>query len=219
MTARGPESGFEVLVVCTANICRSPYAGLVLARAVSSIAPGLVTVSSAGVSARTGALACRSGLAPADGEALAAHRARRLDAGALADADLVLVADRGHAVVASTVAPGVRSRLFTLRQAAACAEVVRAALEGGSLPQGAPPLPPPTAPADRLRWWREELDAARGLAPRDPTDPDEGDIPDPHERGDVWHPQARDLIDGAVAALAASAAAVLAHPGPPPRRV
>jgi protein-tyrosine phosphatase len=78
----------RILVVCTGNICRSPVAAAMLQHRHPQL-----TVSSAGLGALVGhpvdAKARR--LAEADGLDVAAHEARQLETGMLAEADLVLV--------------------------------------------------------------------------------------------------------------------------------
>lgn len=78
----------RILIVCTGNICRSPVAAAML----QSRLPEL-TVSSAGLGALVGqsvdAQARR--LAEAEGLDVDAHKARQLETGMLAAADLVLV--------------------------------------------------------------------------------------------------------------------------------
>lgn len=90
---------FEVLVVCSGNICRSPMAEHVLRRAFDEAGLGeAVTVSSAG----TGHWHVGQGAHPPAQRALAAagypsaHVARQVTPEMVDGADLVLAADRGH---------------------------------------------------------------------------------------------------------------------------
>ncbi len=97
-------AGPEVLVVCTGNTCRSPMAERLLRRALQEAAarePGLLPprVHSAGVHAADGALPSAAAVdVLADlGLDLSDHATRRLQAGMLARADLVLCMTAGQA--------------------------------------------------------------------------------------------------------------------------
>ncbi|MDO5712391.1 MAG: low molecular weight protein-tyrosine-phosphatase [Micrococcales bacterium] len=114
------ESPYRICVVCSGNICRSPMAQIVLARAFADA--GLadnVEVSSAG----TGGWHLGSG---ADDRALAAlagtgydgsgHRVRRFEADWLEDLDLVLCADAGHLREVRAMAQGSDAEIRLLRE-------------------------------------------------------------------------------------------------------
>lgn len=84
-----------VLVVCTANVCRSPMAEVLLRRAAEQRLGervGTVTVASAGLDALEGAPAARGSVAAMRraGIELEGHRARRADDDLVDAADLVL---------------------------------------------------------------------------------------------------------------------------------
>ena len=90
---------FEVLVVCTGNICRSPMGEQVLRRAFAEAGlDGAVTVSSAG----TGDWHIGQGAQPGAERVLAeagyptTHAARQITPSMVNGAGLVLAADRGH---------------------------------------------------------------------------------------------------------------------------
>ena len=89
-----------ILFVCTANICRSPVAEALFADWVRRQGlPGEWRVLSAGTWAQAGALASaysREILAE-QGLDLSGHRARRVEADLMAQADLVLCMTRSHA--------------------------------------------------------------------------------------------------------------------------
>ena len=223
---------FEVLVVCTANICRSPAAETVLRGRLAQrgFDDTGVQVSSAGVAARPGAAACGlstalvAGLLDPDSPELVTHRephsARLLTAELVAASDLILTADRSHRNRVAELAPRARKRTFTVLQAARMAEWIcvdgsvlavsdsRAAgvgveLEPGDHLHGVPALPPD--PLDRLAWLVEEMDAARGIAPI-PAGAggvwDADDVPDPHIVGFGIHGDAIELISHASQTLA-----------------
>ncbi len=218
--------GFSVLVVCTANICRSPATAVLLSRQLAAseggwgLPPGFFTIASAGTLAANGSRACDLSAAlagewvarqypsgPQVAEPFAAHRSRRLDAGIVGGADLVLALDRSHRAALAELAPAARPRTFTLRQAATLASAVADVVRSGRLPPGAPPLPA-SRPA-RLAWWREELDAARGLPNAPGGQPGDSaaaavdplDVPDPHVLGYQIHPMSAELIAEAVQTL------------------
>lgn len=224
----------QILVVCTANICRSPAAAAALTAGLSPGLEAAVRVISAGTDARAGSPACelssalvatyparRSGddAAPMD---YSGHRSRRVSERDLADSDLILVLDRSHRSRLAQMSPTARQRTFTLRQAAALARTVGASVAAGALPEGAPSLP--EGDVDRLRWFISELDAARGFATAVAVagniqnsdveglewHPD--DVPDPHVVGYQVHPMAVELIEAGVSDLMAAWEEILAAP-------
>lgn len=229
---------FELLVVCTANICRSPATARALRvhLAALGIDEGLVRVSSAGIRALSGAPMCAISSELIDEQLVgmaaghaAEHESRALTADVAAQADLILTADRSHRRDLLAMLPAVRARTFTVRQAARLASwvaaptgtlpVARAAAAGEALtldpldPRiGAPPLP--QTPLARLHWFAGELDAARGLAPTPialtGTDWDVDDIGDPHVEGPQIHALAAQFEMAAAAAISAALAATVA---------
>lgn len=188
---RGGEDLPAVLVICTANECRSPSAGALLR---AGLGPH-VRVVSAGTRARPGRSLCPGAarwLGEAAGiEPVPEHESLTLEAGAVRDAALVLGAAREHRSAAVALVPSVQRRAFTLTQAARLA--TRLFVEGVSAPAG-------LAPADRLVWCVEELDAWRGDVPR--TDPRDDDLPDPHD-GRARHDEVLPRLAEAAAALTA----------------
>jgi protein-tyrosine phosphatase len=213
--------GVRIVAVCTANICRSPSTAVLLRRGLESVLPD-AEVTSAGVAALTGRPVCDlsaaltqrvvaelgGGAAARTADDLASHRSRQLRQEDLQAAGLVLTLDRSHRSEVARLHPAGRPRTFTLRQAAAAAQLIGQALEARRLPAGAPAIP--SDPADRFGWWVEELDAARPFLGRGEQetwqkisfDPD--DVPDPHVVGYGYHPQAADAIVQAVDGIVAS---------------
>lgn len=121
-SSRGP---FRVLMICTANQCRSPMAAFLLRHAIDQLELDWV-VESAGTNVREG-----TSIHPVIREVLAeqnleigSHRARQVDIEAIAAADLILTADVGHRQ--SIVATDVRAlnKAFPLRQFARFAAAV-----------------------------------------------------------------------------------------------
>lgn len=161
----------DVLVVCTGNVCRSPLVAALLSL---ELGPGLV-VASAGTRAAVGAPACLR-LHPQPLAGTAAHRARPLTAGDVRSAALVLGAARPHRSAAVALVPSVQRRAFTLAQAARAATLL---VQDGDLP---PSGTVGGAGRDRLVWCVEQLDARRVRGPR-PEQPQDDDLPDPHDPG------------------------------------
>jgi len=106
----------RVLVLCTANVCRSPLGAALLDRLASEqLSPGAVEVLSAGTHARPGE--------PAAGETariaarwqvdLSGHRARPMTRDLVAGADLVLAMEDAHRVAALQLVPSALPRAFT----------------------------------------------------------------------------------------------------------
>ncbi|GAA3558462.1 hypothetical protein GCM10022419_043850 [Nonomuraea rosea] len=113
---------FRILLVCTANICRSAMAE-VIAKAMLRSAAFPVATESAGVRAMTG-----HPMAPHAISALGklgldgrAHRARPLDLGLVRSANLLLTMEAGHAAVAIGLDPEAARKTFTLPEFAGLA--------------------------------------------------------------------------------------------------
>ena len=101
----------NVLMVCTGNICRSPYAEYALA----AKAPG-VSVSSAGLSALVDEGADTTGVEVARerGVDMTPHVARQLNTAKVAGSDLVLVMDDEHLRRLLKRYPEARGKTFKL---------------------------------------------------------------------------------------------------------
>lgn len=111
---------FRIVIVCTANICRSPMAEAMIRQGLRAAGPDAdgVVVESAGVYGHEG-----SPIAPGSAAALEAlgieedgHRGRLLTPAIVGSADLVLTMEERHrdAILAGT--PEARDRTFTLRE-------------------------------------------------------------------------------------------------------
>jgi protein-tyrosine phosphatase len=169
----------RILVVCTANICRSPSVQRLLVDALAEDAACAgIEVRSAGTLAIAGAPGCT--LAPALAGRAEDHRSTPLTADLVDWADLILTAARDHRSAVVTMVPAARTRTFTVRQAARIADwldeagMLDAARQRAATPEGwserFPPgdprrevLPLPQDPDARWGWLVEELDAARGV--------------------------------------------------------
>jgi protein-tyrosine phosphatase len=183
---------FSVLVVCTANICRSPVAERLLqARfagpAGSGEAAG-VKISSAGVRALAGApmddLAAEALLQL--GGSPEGFVARQLDERLMHEADLILTMTREHRAFAVTLVPQALRRTFTLREFCRLAAVVDTA----DLPQELPA---------RLRELRERAAPLRGVTR--PASAGDDDVIDPHRGPLEGYRRMARLVDDAVTGL------------------
>lgn len=130
---------FDVIFICTGNICRSPMAELLLAKRLrDSLAENAQAfrVHSAGTYGLNGypiderAALAISGL----GIDTDRFRARELSDVMLAGADLVLTATRDHRATAVTMAPRSARRTFTIREfGRLCTGVDAASLPAGDV--------------------------------------------------------------------------------------
>jgi protein-tyrosine-phosphatase len=106
----------SVLVLCTANVCRSIYAAAILDAA---LAPAGITACSAGLSANpTRPCALVQRRAGKEGLALLQEDSRQVHGDDIADADLVLVMTAPQRATIARSAPSARTRIFTLVEAA-----------------------------------------------------------------------------------------------------
>jgi protein-tyrosine phosphatase len=176
---------FRVLLVCSANVYRSPLAEFSLRRLLQQTR-GQWLVGSAGVIARAG-LPLNRRVAELLGEAESpAWASRRLSAGLITDSDLILTAEREHRAAVARLVPAAARRTWTLRQFARAA----ADLPLGSVADG-----------------MELLAAVAQRRPHlQPIPPPEEDIPDPVRRpARLLKPCAR-MIEQATETIAAAIA-------------
>lgn len=179
----------DVLLLCTANQCRSPMAEVLLRHHLTAAGVD-ATVSSAGLY-EGGAPATDHGIAVmADrGLHLEDHRSRRVEAAMLGQADLVIGMTREHVREAAVLHPDGLVKAFTLKELARGAEGVgpRPAIE----PLGA---------------WLARIAASRRRGVLLGVDhDDELDVEDPVGRGRADYEVTADLLDqllGRVVALA-----------------
>ena len=137
----------RILVLCSANQCRSPMAGVLLTRHLSgSRTP--VAVRSAGLftEGEPAAPEAASALA-ARGLDISGHRSHRVAGSDLAWADLVLGMSREHVRHAVVTAPDIWPRAFTLK------ELVRRGEQAG-----------PRRPAEPFAGWLARVHAGRERA-------------------------------------------------------
>ena len=112
-----------ILILCRANICRSPLAEVLLAtRLAATQSLASVRVESAGTLAQPerGMCALASAKAVSLGVATgySSHRSRRMNPELLQAADLILTAESEQRGAAALMMPSARSRIFTLKEAA-----------------------------------------------------------------------------------------------------
>jgi protein-tyrosine phosphatase len=179
----------RILIVCTGNICRSPFIERYLQHQLDGCLPGAerqFIVGSAGTAALVG-----SAMDPQAAAALECHggdatgfRARDLSPALIDDSHLVLTATRAHRGKVAMMFPKVLRRVFTFRD---FADLV-AAIDG------------PTASvleADPRGWVQqvaEKAASSRGLRP--PLAPEAADIVDPYRReDDVFATMAQQILD------------------------
>lgn len=186
-----------VLVVCTANVCRSPLAAALLREAWAMDLP-FVDVSSAGVRAATGAPVCDVSQEvlgrPEDGAA------REISADLVRKADLVLVMEREQRSAVVRLLPGSQNRVFTLLEAEALLEgAVRRGVAVRDLRELGPAMHalrgivvPRASEVPSRRWWRR---------PPEPEDP--VTIPDGHGRSREDHVAALERVRDAAQHVAA----------------
>lgn len=187
MTA-GTEPAFRVLMVCTANHCRSPIAQQLLAHdAAARFGPGGWQIDSAGT-AIPGPWPLHELAATVITErvgAVADHASRQLSGSQILDADLILTATRQHRSAVVGILPAALGRTFTILQfARLCSAVTEVA---GNDPR--------TAGLDlvnRAKLARSSLQPVPG---------DWDDLPDPMGRGLAEFERCADSVQTAIDAI------------------
>lgn len=167
---------YEVLTVCSGNICRSPLAEVVLKARLGSSArvhsAGTVGLDSAPMTDEAQKIAIELG---ARAEDAAAHRSRYLFEQDLVTPDLVLAMSREHRRRIVELRPARLRSAFTAREFARLAadasddDLLRAADAAGA------------DPAARVRAAVGAVAAMRG-ASAPPADPADDDVIDPYRR-------------------------------------
>lgn len=179
----------QILVVCTGNICRSPLVERLIQPALEArYGAGAVLVRSAGTGALVGqAMDERSATILSElGGNPEGFIARRLTAGMVRDASLVLTATRAHRSQVVRLWPKALKYAFTLRE---LAHLLQAGAATG-------PDRPQADPQDRVSALASRARALRGH--HAPADPDELDVIDPFRRTDDIYVQMRDQVSMAL---------------------
>jgi len=179
----------RVLIVCTGNICRSPFVERLLVHELDQRRPGSdpgVIVRSAGTGAMVGSPMDAQSAAQlvAYGGDPSGFSARDLTPALIAESDLVLTATRVHRGKVGQMYPKALRRVFTFRD---FADLV-AGIDGLSA------RVTQRAPGAWVRQATEQAAASRGLRP--PLTPDLADIVDPYHRDDeVFAKMARQVTE------------------------
>lgn len=177
---------FEILVVCTANICRSPLAERLLQAGFDDVAPGQFAVSSAGMYGRDGwdADPRIQELAAEHGVHLDDFTSRQVEPRLIQDADLVLAMTREHRRRIVEIVPAAVRRTFTVREFARLL----------------PSVPPEVSASPAQRWHSLVALAQRHrrAAPGDQTD---DDVVDPYQCPEPVYRQMMEQLLPAVQAV------------------
>jgi protein-tyrosine phosphatase len=186
--------GYEarILIVCTGNICRSPFIERLLQHELDKRRTGSdrdIIVGSAGTAALLGSAMdpqAEAQLRAYGGDA-SGFRARDLSPALIAESDLVLTATREHRGKVAMMSPKALRRVFTFRD---FADLV-AGIDPASI-----------APADPRDWVQQVTDraaASRGLKP--PLAPEAANIVDPYRREDEVFATMAQQIHGSMPAV------------------
>jgi protein-tyrosine phosphatase len=174
---------FRILIVCTANICRSPMAEAMVRQRLRGVSGA--AVESAGVYGHEG-----SPMAPGSVAALAAlgitddgHRGRLLTPAMVGAADLVLTMEEGHREAILARSPEAQARTFALREFAR--------LAGGGEPAAGPDI------GTRARMLVQHADRRRIALPWPGVD----DVPDPYGGPEPGYHACAALLRAEVATL------------------
>lgn len=113
-----------ILIVCTANVCRSPYAEALLTDHAARTGRSGLMITSAGTNAANGQSLCpRAAVllrkAGVRSDAGTDHRSKELDIDLVRSAELILVASLAHRSEIAYADAAARRRTFTLKEAAA----------------------------------------------------------------------------------------------------
>ncbi|QGU01018.1 Low molecular weight protein-tyrosine-phosphatase etp [Corynebacterium kalinowskii] len=183
-----PET-FNILTVCTGNICRSPLAEQLLRQKLESVAE--VQVASAGIQAMVGHPMPEESLRLAKENAIAdpeAHSARQLTEEMVEHSDLVLAMDRSHRKSIVELSPRSAKKTFTVRDLARLIEVTTDLdLENELQTSGGDTRERLIAALEAARLGRSDLTPL--------ADPSSEDIIDPFQRDKAtYHKSAAQLI-------------------------
>jgi protein-tyrosine-phosphatase len=150
---------FNILFVCTGNICRSPMAVGILESVLSPQALVVAKISSAGTGAMTGMPASENSVRVCEEEGIdiSRHRSRAITRHLLETSDLVLAMEKHHAEAMRRLAPDLGDRIHLLSQYAA---------DGNPAVQGGVPDPIGGDLEDYRLIFAELRDQIRAALPR-----------------------------------------------------
>lgn len=168
---------FEILTVCTGNICRSPLGEVLLRKHLSDRGAVVASAGTQGLDAApmtpdAQKLAVELGALAADADA---HRSRYLTEADLISPDLIIAMSREHRRKIVELAPSRLRSTFTAREFARLsrdtsdAEILAAADAAGS------------DPGARVRAAVATVAGMRGMS-APPADPEDDDVIDPYRR-------------------------------------
>ena len=182
---------FEILTVCTGNVCRSPLAELLLRSKLSGLpgrihSAGTYDLGSAPMTTQAQQLAVQHGVSA---QLAAAHRSQSLFDQDLTSPDLILVMTRSHRRDVLELMPTRMRSVFTIREfarlARTCTDVaiITAAREAER------------EPSARLRAAVGVVASIRGMGQAAPADPTDDDVTDPYRRSwETYQLSANQLI-------------------------
>jgi protein-tyrosine phosphatase len=193
------DPGGRVLVVCTGNVCRSPFIQLLLQRELDArradggprtvvTSAGVGALAGQGMDARAAAQATAYGLDPSG------FVARQLTAPMVAEADLVLTATRKHRGDVATLHPKALRYTFTFLDFADLVEGLEVDARGSAA----------TQTQARLAEVVRTVAARRGVNP--PLEPVRADIVDPFRRQDEVFVQMAQQVTASMPAVATALA-------------
>ncbi len=209
----------RILIVCSANICRSP-AGEELLRRQLTESPEFqeiamdFEISSVGTNAVSGSARCPESISFAG--PFSHNASREFGDVDLESFDLILTMERTHRGKIVAENPILRNRLFTLRDAGSLAKhlsgpglvldvasktiTLESATKGFEFSPLAAVPDLPESPNARWHWFLAELDAWRGQVPMasDVGEFGENDIPDPHDKDRASHYESFELLETAI---------------------
>ncbi|MEV8268621.1 low molecular weight phosphatase family protein [Microbacterium sp. NPDC076911] len=190
---------YEILTVCTGNICRSPLAEQLLRTRLAAFSPRVTSAGTRGLpaaemTAEAQRLATERGVSEPDA---AAHRSRFLTEKHLDSPDLILAMTREHRRDIAELAPSRLRSTFTVREfarlyEATSPEQIRAAADAAG----------PDASA-RVRAMAATVAGQRGLA-LPPEDPADDDVIDPFRRSWKTYELSADQLVPAIDAVVAA---------------
>ena len=187
----------RILIVCTGNICRSPFIERLLQHELDehgSRSERGVAVRSAGTGAMVG-----SAMDPRAAAQLMIHggdpagfRARELTPAIISESDLVLTATRAHRGKVALLSPKVLRRVFTFRD---FADLVAGIDRADLMARVGPGIHgTPSGPVSWVRAVTEEAATRRGL--NTPLAVGQADIVDPYRREDeVFVTMAQQIVE------------------------